>query len=67
MGEPLQLLFDELASQGKTWEEAIEIAAGIEYQEDQLELAEWLAKNRGASRHEMLTEKHRLMKSRLKA
>ncbi len=65
MDEPLQILFDELSAQGKTWEEASEITAGLEHLMDQLDMAEWLALHRGASRREMLTEKHRLMKKRM--
>jgi hypothetical protein len=60
--EPLQILFDELKAQGKTWEQASEITAGLENPWAQLDMAEWLARNRGASRQEILAEKHRLMK-----
>ena len=65
MEDPLEILFDELYAQGKTWDEAVEIAAGVEDPEDQLDLTEWLIFHRGASRREMLTEKHRLMRRRM--
>ena len=67
MDEPLQILCDELASQGKTRREIVLITAALEDPEDQLDMAEWLALHRGASRREIITEKHRLIRNRMKA
>ena len=63
MDDPLQILIDELASQGKTWDEIMELIAGLENPWNQLDYAEWLALHRGADRREILAEKHRLMRN----
>ena len=66
MEYPLQILCDELASQGKSWDEIQRLAGSLENPLDQLDLAEWLANNRGVSDREIIAEKHRLMRNRMK-
>ncbi len=61
--EPLQILCDELASQGKTWDEIKKLACSLPGPEEQLDLAEWLARHRGASNQEITEEKHRIIRS----
>lgn len=60
--EPLQILCDELASQGKTWDEIKKLACSLPGPEEQLDLAEWLARHRGASNQEITEEKHRIIR-----
>ena len=65
MEDPLQILCDELASQEKNWDEIQRLAGSLEDPADQLDLAEWLANNRGVSDREIIAEKHRLMRNRM--
>ena len=64
MDEPLQILIDELQAQGKTWEETVEIIAGVENPWDQLDLADWLADHREVSQKEMVAESCRIIENR---
>lgn len=67
MDSPFLILIDVLRSQGKTQDEVTAYSAGLEDPEDQLDMAEWLLNNSQATRQEILTEKHRLMRNRMKA
>lgn len=62
MEEPLQILFDELATHGLTWDQMVLVASGVSNPMAILDLAEWLASHRKATLQEMIAEGNRLIK-----
>lgn len=60
--DPMQILFDELAEHGLSWDDQVLVTAGISDPMAILDFAEWLANHRGVSMQEMIAEGNRLIK-----
>ena len=60
--DPMQILFDELAEHGLSWDDQVLVAAGISEPMAILDFAEWLANHRDVTKQEMIAEGNRLIK-----
>jgi hypothetical protein len=60
--DPMQILFDELAEHGLSWDDQVLVTAGISDPMAILDFAEWLADHRDATKQEMIAEGNRLIK-----